>query len=571
MVNAIEFAVRDFAGGAQHGSVAGDGQGNFIQVGSEDSVSLNLSQSSVVAYEQRGQDLVIRLVDGRTVVLSNYFNEAPGDVNHLYLSSEGQIIEVMVKEGADGVLFADYGPVQGWDKWSPLDDLRFTQSDSVTEMVVASNEPAGMAPFIPGLLGGLGGLGTAAAVAGGVAVIGAGLAGGGGSGDTDTRAVPTVDPQQPITVTTNTTAPHLPVSGTGEPGDKVVVTIGTKTQETTIGTDGSWAVDFPATGLPADGNHTAVVAVTRPDTNTTIPLTGPDFVLDLTPPAVNVEHGTKSVGDVGNLAEYQNGVSIEGKGESGAIIEVKIGAHIQTTTVAANGSWTVTFTQTQIAAGDYELPVLITATDAHGNKTVVNETLVIDTVPHPITFDSVTADNQVNFTESQSGLVVSGTSTAGATMEITLQGVKQTATVGADGTWSVTYATGTLAAGEYTATLTATTTDAAGNASTATHSFQVDTQTNVSFTGPVAIDGTVNASEAAAGVVLTGTAQAGSTVHVAWGGSTLPATVGANGTWSVTFPASAIAGGAWPSAATPLLRRFRGARTRRACRPSTWR
>ena len=31
---------------------------------------------------------MIKLVDGRTVVLSNYFNEAAGDVNHLYLSTD---------------------------------------------------------------------------------------------------------------------------------------------------------------------------------------------------------------------------------------------------------------------------------------------------------------------------------------------------------------------------------------------------------------------------------------------------------------------------------------------------
>ena len=94
MVSAINFAVRNFAGTTQHGAVAGDAQGNFIQVGSGDSVSLNLSRSSIVAYEQSGQDLVIKLVDGRSVVLSNYFIEAAGDVNRLYLSSEGQIVEV---------------------------------------------------------------------------------------------------------------------------------------------------------------------------------------------------------------------------------------------------------------------------------------------------------------------------------------------------------------------------------------------------------------------------------------------------------------------------------------------
>ena len=69
MVAAIEFAVRTVAGGNQHGFVSGDGQSNFIQVGSGDSVSLNLSQSSIVAYERQGGDLVIKLIDGRSIVL----------------------------------------------------------------------------------------------------------------------------------------------------------------------------------------------------------------------------------------------------------------------------------------------------------------------------------------------------------------------------------------------------------------------------------------------------------------------------------------------------------------------
>ena len=78
MVSAIEFAVRSSAGGTQHGTVAGEGQGNFIQVGSGDSVSLNLARSSIVAYEQQGNDLLVKLADGRTVVLSGYFSEADG-------------------------------------------------------------------------------------------------------------------------------------------------------------------------------------------------------------------------------------------------------------------------------------------------------------------------------------------------------------------------------------------------------------------------------------------------------------------------------------------------------------
>lgn len=543
MVAAINFAVRDFAGGSQYGSVAGDAQGNFIQVGSGDSVSLNLSRSSIVGYEQQGGDLLIRLVDGRTIVLDGYFEAAAGDVNRLYLSSDGDIVEVLVQDTGDGVLFADYGPVDGWAKWSPLDDLRFTEADMVQDIAVASNEPAGMAAFVPGLLGGFGSVGTAAAIGGGAVVIG-GLAGGGSN-----HTTATVDPQNTTTITTNTPDPKLPVSGTGEPGETVVVTIGGKSQTTTINDDGKWSVSFPATNLPTDGSHTATVVVTDKDGGTTN-LTGPAFVLDLTPPEVNVQHGAKSTGDIENAAEYQNGVSIDGRGEAGATIVVQIGSHTQTTTVASNGSWSATFSQSQIAAGEYEVPVKITATDRLGNTTILNETLVIDTVPHPIGFNTVTSDNLVSLTESQSGLVVSGTSTAGATISVTLQGVVQTATVGSDGRWSVTYPAGTLTSGEYTASLTATTTDRAGNISTSTHSFQVDTLTSVGFSGSVATDNVVNATEAAGSVVLSGTGQVGANISVAWNGTTLTTVVGQNGTWSVSYPAGSVAGGTYSSTAT---------------------
>jgi hypothetical protein len=56
----------------------------------------------------------------------------------------------------------------------------------------------------------------------------------------------------------------------------------------------------------------------------------------------------------------------------------------------------------------------------------------------------------------------------------------------------------------------------------------------------------VNAMEALNGVTITGTVEPGSTVTVKWGDMTLPAsavTVGANGVWTATVPASAIPAG----------------------------
>jgi hypothetical protein len=77
------------------------------------------------------------------------------------------------------------------------------------------------------------------------------------------------------------------------------------------------------------------------------------------------------------------------------------------------------------------------------------------------------------------------------------------------------------------------TTDAAGNTATATPDPTVDRGTTVAITGVEGGDNTINAAEAADGIVITGTAEAGSTVLV----NGVPATVAANGTYTATLPA----------------------------------
>lgn len=557
MVAAINFAVRDVAGGSQRGSVAGEGQGNFIQVGSGDSVSLNLSRASIVGYEQQGGDLVVKLADGRRIILAGYFDEAPGDQNHLYLSDNGTITEVIVSETGNGMLYADYGPLQGWEKWSPLDDLRFADADGVAGAVGVSDEPAGMAGLVPGLLGGAGGLGAVAALVGGAAVIGGGGGNGGGSGGDGGgggggggRRPPTVDDQDADPLTTNTTNPSITVTGTGEPGDSVNVVIGGQSQTTTIRPDGTWSVTYPSSGLPGDGSHTAHVTVTQPD-GTTTTLTGPDFVIDMTPPEVTTTFGTTAQNDIENLAEYADGVSLGGTGEVGATITVLVNGHTQTTTVGADGQWSVTFTQTQIAGGDYhELAAVITATDPLGNRTVLNQTIAIDTVPHPITVTSVAGDNVVNLAESQAGFAVTGTSTAGAVMTVTIGSVTQTVTAGANGSWTANFAAGTVTA-DGNASVSVSTVDAAGNASSTTFPFRVDTVATLAVS-TVAGNDQVNQAENGAAITVSGTSEAGSTnVMVSWNGTTLPATVDpVTGNWSVNFPANLF--GAIQSTATTI-------------------
>lgn len=551
MVNAIDFAVRARAGGIVRGEVAGEGGSEFLQVGSGEAVSLNLSRSSVLSYERQGNDLILKLTDGRGIVLSGFFDANPGEENRLYLSTNGEIVEVFLTDAGNGTMYASYGPADTWNKYSQLDNLRFTEDNTLLAAEGYSDDNVGMGAFVPGLLGlGGSGLGTAAAVVGGAAVIG-GIGGGGGGGG-PSRATPAVDePERSSDLTTNTENPEVIVTGTGEPGDTVTVTVGDQTQTTTIHQNGTWRVEFRDETFPEDGTHRAEVVVKGPDFGP-VELDGPTFVIDMTPPNVTVDEGTESVGHIENAEDYKDGVTIAGEGEVGATIEVEVGEQRLTTTVDEEGNWSVTFSQQQVEGGQYTIPVTVTATDAMGNRTVVNDVLDIDTVPHPLTFNPVTGDDMINGTEAAGEVTVTGQTTAGASVTVTMENASQTVIAGANGSWSVTYPAGTFQTGDYDRSFTATTTDRAGNVTTTTHTVVVDTTTSVTFsTNLTAGDDVVNNLEAGGPITFTGQAEAGSqSVNVEWNGTTLPATVSASGAWTVTFPAGTAPMSNGPTTAT---------------------
>ena len=541
----IDFVTRTDAGISQRGSVSvGDGV-TVIPATHGQEISLNLRQTEIAGYARDGSDLIINLADGRVVVLDGYFAAEGGAQSRLFISADGYLNEVTLIDGADGAVYAQYGPTEQWGKWSPDDDLIFLGGNEV--VAAAADEEVSM--LGAGLLAGGGLLGVGGAGAAGLAA--AAAVGGGDSGGSGGRAriEPVVNEDGVVTVAgDDVDDPSISITGRAEPGSDVVVTIGDKEIATEADDQGDWEVTFEDDTFPGDGTHPVVVVVTEPDgTETT--LAGPDVVIDLTPPDIAVEEGTQAVGHVVNLVDHEDGVEISGSGEPGAGILVAVDGVEAQTVVDDAGAWQVVFDPADLPGGEREAQVTITATDGFGNTTVVTDVLEIDTVPHPISINAgaVGGDGVVNFDEAAGGVEITGTSTAGATVIVTVDGASREVVTGADGTWRAVYEAGSLPGGEYDATVSASTVDAAGNASQTSETVRIDTEVrDFDMQGnPGGVDGVINAAEQGGGFVMTGQVEPGSAVVAEFAGSTVNAVVAADGSWTATFTGAQVPGGTY--------------------------
>lgn len=527
-MGSVGFAVRDSAGTVRYSNLT-EANSYEAYVGLSKDISLNLSASDISAYKRVGNDLHVVLANGETLVLKGYYVEIQAGEKQLYLSENGQLMEVELEDAASGALDADYASVAVGDKWSAYDQLVFLDVERVEPVV---------APLIAPALSGLG----AAVGIGGAAVVGSTILGGGGGGSGQ-PVTPTVDDADLDRIVGGTADADVTITGTGAPGSEVTVDIGGQTVTTTVADDGTWSATFAQGDLPADGVYAAVVTVVDPQGNS-FTLDGPSVDIDLTAPVIDVQDGTQSTGDLVNGDDYSAGAVISGTGEAGATVEVSIAGVTQTTTVGDDGTWSVTYAAGELAEGEYSSEVTITTTDARGNVTVVSDTLVVDTVAPAAAVQAVETDDVINAAERSDGVTINGTGEPGATVSVELQGATYSTTVADDGSWSVNFAAGDIPSGTYESTMTITTTDAAGNSASSTHSVQVDTENAVAIaSGQAGGDDILNAAEAGSAVAITGTGEPGSSVEVTVAGVTRSATVDDNGNWSAVFEAGSLPAG----------------------------
>ncbi|NIF31610.1 Ig-like domain-containing protein [Enterobacter sp. Cy-643] len=331
-------------------------------------------------------------------------------------------------------------------------------------------------------------------------------------------------------------------------GDTVTINLGGKTYAATVQSDLSWSLDLPASVLTALGNGklTATASVTNGHGNSGT--AEREFTIDASLPGLRIH--TVAGDDVINAIEHNQNLIVSGSASgmsAGSTVTVTINGKGYLATVSASGTWSAAVPAedvSQWAAGN--VTVTAAGSSSAGNPISIDRMVNVDLSPVAVSVDAITADNVLNAAEKGADLVLSGKTQnveAGQNVTLLFGGHTYTAQVAADGSWSYTVPAGDMAGlKDGDASVKASVTNVNGNGASAEREFSVDATPPGLAIDPIATDNVINAAEAGAGVVVTGTsnAEAGQTVTLTLDGKTYTGVVKADGTWSVTLDATAL-------------------------------
>ena len=517
------------------------GEGNLsVSISSPSVIEIQGSAQDVVRYVRQGNDLLIYMKDGSVIRCNNYFVEDTETHNHSELVFNDN-------QALTHISFADAGEASGV---------------AATELTAQAAPISSIEPFLEqGSVLSDAPWGWIAGAALGGGAIGALLAHG-GDGETKTRvidntkevesATPTflltdnAGDKQGVLSAKEVTDDNTPTfSGTGQPGATIQVKDGNGSTiaSTMVAKDGTWTVTLPT---QADGEHTW--SVVQIDGNKTT--SAGSITVTVSTADTSVTLATTAGDNVINASEQAAGFTLSGTSKNlaqGTALTVTLNGKTYTAEVGANGAWSVKVPAADAQAlGDGTWTVNVSGKDAAGNTVSGSQTIGVDTASPVISVDTIAQDNIINAAEHNQPLTLTGKTDAeaGQIVTVTLNGKNHTATVGSDGSWSVTLPASevqALANGEHT--LTVNVSDKAGNGSSTTADFTVDTAAPVVTINTVAGDDILNTSEQGQAQIISGQANGaaeGDIVTVTVGGKTFTGAVQADGSWSVGVPASVI-------------------------------
>ena len=517
------------------------GEGNLsVSISSPSVIEIQGSAQDVVRYVRQGKDLLIYMKDGSVIRCNNYFVEDPDTHNQSELVFND-------RQELTHISFADTGEASGV---------------AVTELTAQATPISSIQPFLEqGSVLSDAPWGWIAGAALGGGAIGALLANG-GDGETKTKvidntkevesATPTFllsdkagDKQGVLTANAITDDNTPTFSGTGQPGATIQIkdSSGSTIASAMVGKEGTWTVKLPT---QTDGEHTwSVVQIDGSKTtdagNITVTVSTAEAAITL---------ATTAGDNVLNASEQSAGFTLSGASKNlaqGTALTVTLNGKTYTTEVGADGTWSVNVPAADAQAlGDGTWTVNVSGKDAAGNTVSGSQTIGVDSVAPTLSVDTLAQDNIINAAEHSQPLTLTGKTTAeaGQIVTVTLNGKNYNATVGSDGTWSVTLAADDVQAlNEGNHTLTVNVSDKAGNGSSVTADFTVDTTAPVVTIDTVAGDDILNTSEQGQAQIISGQtsgASAGDVVTVTVGDQSFTGVVLADGSWSVGVPASVL-------------------------------
>ncbi|HGT9866074.1 TPA: Ig-like domain-containing protein [Escherichia coli] len=363
-----------------------------------------------------------------------------------------------------------------------------------------------------------------------------------------TLAINTIAQDNIISAAEHNVALVLSGTSNAEAGQTVTLTVNGKSHTATVGSDGTWQVTLPATEVQAlaEGNYAVNASVSDRAGNSTSH--SANFTVDTSAPVVSVN--TVAGDDILNNAEQAVAQIISGQvsgASPGDTVTVKLGTHVLTGIVLADGSWNVALDPAVTRTLDRGAnTIFVTVTDTAGNTGAASRAITLVGVSPLITINTVSGDDIISGAEKGAPLTLTGSTQqaeTGQTVTVTLAGQSFTTTVQADGSWSLTVpaaAMGNLPDGAVA--ITASVTDLSGNTGNTSRTITVDSQAPALSIDPLAADNIINAAESGQDLPITGTtdAQPGQTVTVTLNGQTYQGVVQPDGTWSVTVPAANV-------------------------------
>lgn len=330
----------------------------------------------------------------------------------------------------------------------------------------------------------------------------------------------------PVTSATPTNDNRPTLNGTAEAGATVTIYDGaTVVGQAIADANGNWSLPQTNVAL-SEGQHNFTVTATDAAGNSSAASPITSIVVDTVAPLQPT-----------SLAVVNNGTRVTGLAEAGSTVTITSANGTVLGTATANGDGTFTATISPAQTNGEALQVF--ATDRAGNAgTTSAVTAPFTTLPNAPVITTVTdGESPVTGTltngqaTNDATPTLAGTAQPNSTVTIYDNGVSiGTTQANGSGAWTFTPTTG-LTEGSHAFTATASNATGTGPASTST-SVIVDTL------APNAPQGTFNAD----GSVLSGTAEAGSTVTINTPNGSFTTVANANGTFSYTFQQKQVDG-----------------------------